>query len=180
MAPSGQLARARVFPSAGQVSGQPSGGGGGRPALGQRDAVRPPLPPARGFPVPGRRGPGAAVRKAQPGRVDAACEDRLRPPGLLQISFPSYDTFLTFPECGTLLRTTRPAETRPRTGPQARGGLGRLTPAAPGEARGILGVLARRPPAPASEGRPPKPLSFQRSLQCHRLQPLLLPGRLGL
>lgn len=116
----------------GQVSGQPSWGW--EPALGQRDAVRPSRHPARGLPGPGRRGPGAAARKAQPGHVDTAGEGRLRSRDLLWITCPGYDTVSAFPESSTRLCTTRPEETRKPRGtrtPQPGSPGGRLQHAAP-------------------------------------------------
>lgn len=107
-------------------------------------------PPARGLPGPGRRGPGAAARKAQPGHVDTAGEGRLR------ITCPGYDTVSAFPESSTRLCTTRPEETRSRAGP------GRLGPAAPGGGCGTRHPhpwLSQSGPTSPSFSRPRRPAS---------------------
>lgn len=102
---------ARVSSSTERTSVWPAqlGAGTGAWSAGRRASIP---PPARGLPGPGRRGPGAAVRKAQPGHVDTAGEGRLRSRDLLWITCPGYDTVSAFPESSTRLCTTRPEETR--------------------------------------------------------------------
>lgn len=147
---------ARVSSSTERTSVWPAqlGVGTGAWSAGRRASIP---PPARGLPGPGRRGPGAAARKAQPGHVDTAGEGRLRSRDLLWITCPGYGTVSAFPESSTRLCTTRPEETRKPRGtrtPQPGSPGGRLRHAAPTSV-----AFSERSHASPSFSRPRRPAS---------------------